>query len=115
MDTPERHAEESDLAARVKSLERSMKRLRISDRNQSRKLREQQRWGMIFAGVIAAGAALSTNSLSPENRASIENMATGLAVMLAGGLGVAGVSSGKFKPPGQEDEDDYDDDYDDEV
>lgn len=96
--------DDSNLAERVVQLEKEIKHLRSSDRRLGAKLRAQQRLSMVFACVVAIGAALSMNGLSPENRASLEDVATGVIVMGLGGIGVAGVTSSRFKPPGHGDD-----------
>lgn len=88
-----------DLQGQVEALQKQINALTRSDRRQWAKLRVQQRWSMIFAGVIAVGAALSLDKLSPESRASLEQIGVGIAVMLAGGIGVAGSTSSRFEPP----------------
>ena len=108
------HAEDRDpleevdeLRREIDELRREARRLKASDRKFQARLQEQQRWSLIFAGVVAFGAFFSSDGLSPENRASIEDVAVGIAVMLAGGIGVAGTTSGRFtvvRKPENEDE-----------
>jgi hypothetical protein len=73
-------------------------RLEASDRRQWAKLRAQRKYTLVFGGLLAVGAfvVFQRESISPENRAMLERIAT--AALAAGGTGLVGVNMEQFSP-----------------
>lgn len=88
----------SQLIQRVKQLAERQAKLEASDRRQWAKLKAQRKYTLIFGGLLAVGAIVvfQRDSISTENRAMLERIAT--AALAAGGTGLVGVNMEQFSP-----------------
>jgi hypothetical protein len=86
------------LNRKLNQLAERQAKLEASDRRQWTKLRAQRKLSLIFGGLLSVGAfvVFQRDSISPENRDTLVQIAT--AALAAGGTGLVGVNMEQFSP-----------------
>lgn len=87
---------------KIESLEKRLDGLEASDRRQWKKIKAQRRYTKLFGGILLLAGLLHFNwdSISPDNKAMMERITTGVLVASIGGVYAA--NDERFKPNGDE-------------